>query len=457
MKGLSVENKGESVLRNLRKVQLSVPDKDFIAHVRSELKGSEAKKKKPKKSGGLLSGVFGGRKSSSMDLEVAREKIKSFNNSFRVRKRTGGKELIDPSLMSVQEMKDFRGEVKTSAEAEVEGFGYRGLAAIVKYIDLKNSGVTTGKQDVLLDCLKNLALALVEDGGLSMFHATWFLTVYKEYLIHYKMFKPGEFERVSNTGGAEGKKIARGLFQKQYEIPLYLQLVHDNKRDVKQLVRYSKDPYVKRSAHGQKGCSRAHIQKIFTDVIQGNEPKGSENYLNEVNVIMAYGMFFSRIPMMKPLVESIMKAIPNLGIETTLYREKLGISQKLIDLEIHTGVARNDGSDAHQKRLFDSAYGIYKECTNLITDNRLTADSIKSDIHTFPFLRQAIILITYRNMFMKQKKTFLKMVENSLSILENLSDAARSGQRSVLKIIEYVDVYQRNLEAIAHQIKSDTD
>ncbi len=455
MKGITINAKDDSPgLRDLLRIQVSIPDKDFLINTKAEFKSGGTKKSK----GGFFSGgIFGGKKSGSISLEVAREQVKSFNNSFKVRRRMkGAKEIVEPGLLSIQEMKDFRGAVKTSAEAEKEGFGYRSLEAVVKFIDLKNSGVIANKQDILLDCLKKLGMALIEDGGLSMFHATWFFSVYKEYLLHYRMFKKGEYERASMIGSKEVQKIAKGLFQKQYELPLYLHLVDQSKRDVKQLMRYAKDPYVKRSLHGQKGCSSQHITKIFHDFVQGESSKSNDQtYLNEVNIIMSYALFFCRIPMMDPLVGFIMKSIPNLGTDTTLYKEKISISQKLIQLEIMAGTIASDGSDSHTKKLQDVAYGIYKYCTNLIIDNRLAKESITKDIHTFPFLKQAIVLITYKKVFSRNKKAYLKMLENSLNILGILSDAARSGQKNVLKIIEYVDVYERNLEAIIHQIKSD--
>ncbi|MBU2510345.1 hypothetical protein KJ966_03370 [bacterium] len=457
MKGVTISSKGDSSsLRDLHKIQLSVPDKDFFLHLKAELQTEDKKRKKGKK-GFFAGGFFSGRKSGQIDLEVAREQIKSFNNSFKIRKtKQGTPEIVAPGLMSIQEMKDYRGAVKRSAEAEEEGHSYRALEAIVKFIDLRNSGVVSNKQDVLLDCLKNIGLALCEDGGLSMFHATWFFSVYKEYLGHYRMFRKGEYERASQIGNKEVKTIAKQLFRKQYELPHYLQLIDESKRDIKQLIKYAKDPFVKRSLHGQKGCSGQHIKKIFHDFLQDKPSKGTEqNYLNEVNIIMSYALFFCRIPMMTPLVDFIIKSIPNLGTETTLYKEKISISQKLIQLELMAGIGRNDGSDASVKKVQEDAYAIYKHCTNLITDNRLTKDTIKDDIHTFPFLRQAIVLINYRQVLNRNKKAFLKMLEDSLSILGVLSDAARSGQKNVLRIIEYVDVYERNLEAIIHQIKSE--
>lgn len=448
---------GESeTLRRLKNVQQTIPDKDFFANLKIEI---DVEEKGRKKKSGLFSGsLFGKKKPALIDIGTAREKIKSFNNSFIYnRQQKGKKELKDLGVMSVQEMKDFRLSIKESAAIEEDGFSFRGLEAIVKFIDLKNSGIVTEKQSVLLDCLKNLGLVLLEDGGLSMFHSTWFLSVYREYLSHYKMFNAGEYEAVSKSTVKEARKIASVLFRKQYEIPHYLQLVNEGKRDVKQLIRYSKDSYVKRSIHGQKGCTYEHIKKIFTELIKSEKGKaGDQTYLNEVNVIICYGQFFSRIPMMHQLVDKIARSIPNLNVETTLYREKLVLAQKLIQLDLASGASRNDGSDHYNKKLFDLGLGVYQYCRNLITDNRLTKDTLVGDVHSYPFLKLSIILITYRSVFLQNKKTYLSMLENALSQLTVLSDAASTNQRHLLKLMDYVDMYERTITTIINQVKSDT-
>ncbi|MCP4749888.1 MAG: hypothetical protein GY866_03255 [Proteobacteria bacterium] len=70
------------------------------------------------------------------------------------------------------------------------------MEAIVKFIDLKNSGIVKDKQLIQQECLRRIGEALHEDGGLSMFHATWFITVYRDYLTGFRMFRTGEVESI---------------------------------------------------------------------------------------------------------------------------------------------------------------------------------------------------------------------------------------------------------------------
>lgn len=447
------------ILRQLHRIQKSVPDKDFFSNQQTEIEADLKKRRKGKK-GRLLSGApfIGSKKASKYNIETAREKIRSFNNSFKGKKRR-----IDPSeiaelgVMSIQEMKDFRGHIKEAAESEEQSYAFRALEGITKFIDLKNSGIITGKQNVLFDCLKKVALVLMENGGLSMFHATWFHSIYREYMRHFRIFQGGEYEAASASGSKEIKEIAKNLYAKQYEFPQYLQLIEDEKRDIKQLIRYSRDPYIKRSIHGQKGCTFNHIKKVFHEKVKADQTKSADRtFINEISIIVSYANFFSRFPMMHPLVEKIVQTIPNLNTETTLYKEKIMITLNLVQLDLMRGVSQYDGSDIGSKKLFDATYGVFKRCTNMIRDNRLNESNLFGDIHAFPFLKQAMVLITHKQTLNRDKRSFLKMIENSQQILSVLKEAAKGPQRHLMKTIELLEIYERNLESILEHIKDET-
>ncbi len=447
------------ILRQLHKIQKLVPDKDFFSNQQTEIEADLKKRRKGKKSR-LLSGApfIGNKKISKIDIESAREKIKSFNNSFKGKKRRiDPSEIADLGMMSIQDMKDFREQIKEAAEAEEHSHMFRALEGIIKFIDLKNSGIITGRQDVLFDCIKKVALVLMENGGLSMFHATWFHSIYREYIRSFRVFRGSEYETASASGSKEIKEIAKHLYAKQYEFPQYLQLIDDEKRDIKQLIRYSRDPYIKRSIHGQKGCTFNHIKKIFHEKVKADQSKsGDRSYINEINIIVSYANFFSRFPMMHPLVEKIVQTIPNLNTETTLYKEKIMITLNLVQLDLMRGVSQYDGSDTGNKRLFDATYAVFKRCTNMIRDNRLNESNLFGDIHAFPFLKQAMVLITHKQTLSRDKRFFLKMIENSQQILGVLKEAAKGPQRHLMKTIELLEIYERNLDSILDHIKDET-
>jgi len=445
---MEVEN---SSMRMLHRIQRTVPDRDFFMHTyrRGEKDGKKTK-------GGLFG--LGKRKKPKFDLIRAREQIKSFHNAFLVNaaRNASSADAGFVDAMSISEMNSFRQKIRESAELEDADVNYLALDGVIKYIDLKNSAVTTAKQTILLDSLRKIGAALLEDGGLSMFHTTWFLSTYKEYLARYKMFPQSELDQIRAQGGQEVQAIINRLLRKQFEIPHYLQLVDDKVYEVKQIDQYSKDILVKMSRHGQVGCCAADISEIFRERIkEGPIPTVTKGKLNEANIIIAYALLFSRIPMMDQLVENIRNAIPNINLETTLYKQKIVIAQKITLLEIARALHQNDGSENFAKKLLLLAGSVHSYCVKVIKDNQLERIPLKSDIYAHPLLKQAVIAITYKNIFRRNQEQYLKLLEASKALLDNVKSLATSGHKALRKLANNAEVYTKNIDIISKQVKSE--
>lgn len=444
---MEVEN---SAMRMLHRIQRTVPDRDFFMHTYRRENGE-------KKKGGLFSGL-GRKKKPKFDLIKAREKVKAFHNAFlaAAAKDTGDRDPTTAEAMSISEMNAFRQKIRESAEMEDADVNYLALDGVIKFIDLKNSAVTTGKQTILLDSLRKIGSALLEDGGLSMFHTTWFLSAYKEYLLRYKMFPTSDLQEIQNQGGKEAEAIVKRLTRKQFEIPHYLQLVDEKVFEMKQINQLSKDILVKMSRHGQVGCTYEEIKEIFRERIkEGPIPLSSKGKLNESNIIMAYGLLFARIPMMDQLVENIRNAIPNINLDTTLYKQKIVIAQKISLLEIARALHQNDGSENFTKKLILLANSVYNYCIKVIKENQLDRATLKSDIHAHPLLKQAVIAITYKNIFRRNADAYLKLLENSKSMLDPVKALSSSGHNALRKLAGHADVYTKNIDNIIKQVKAE--
>ena len=443
-----------SAMRMLHKIQRSVPDRDFFMHTYRR-KDKNADKKKSK--GGLFSGL-GRKKKPKFNLIKAREKIKAFNNAFlaNAARQENDRDPTAAEAMGISEMNSFRQSIRESAEMDDADVNYLALDGVIKYIDLKNSAVTSGKQLMLLDCLRKIGSALIENGGLSMFHTTWFLSTYKEYLLRYKMFPRAELEHIQTQGGSEAQSIAKRLVRKQFEIPHYLQLVDDKVFEVKQIHQLSRDILVKMSKHGQVGCSATDIKEIFRErVKEGPIPAASKGKLNEVNIIMAYAMLFARIPMMDQLVENIRNAIPNINVETILYKQKIVIAQKITLLEIARALHQDDGSENFTKKLILLANAVFNYCVKVIKDNQLERSPIKNDIYAHPMLKQAVIAITYKNIFRRNPDPYLKLLETSKGLLEPVKACSSSGHKAMRKLANHAEVYTKNIDNIIRQVKTE--
>ena len=442
------------LLRKLHTIQLSIPDKYFFV---SKLRGkNSSKKKKNRSKNGILSGISLKKSKSQpkLDLENAREQIKPFHNSFKARNLTMDEvKSKESGVMTIQSMKEFRTSVRQAANCRDAGYAYKALDAIVTFIDLRNSSAVSGKQDILHDCLQKIGMALHEDGGLSMFHVAWFLTIYKEYLSCYRMFRGGELELVQRLGDSDAKSIAKKLAQKQFEVPHYLQLVDEEKWEMKQFNRYSNNSMVRASKHGQRGCLRADIKKIFIDKYKGPESnKRSSTRLNEINIIMAYAQLFAKIPMLYEVVESIKAAIPNINTETQLYRLKIEVSQKLNVLNIASGLYQNNGSPQHALKLYKLAEGIFNQLTGVIADLRLESKNFENIISSYPILKQAALLIIYKDIFMHDQESYIKHLNYSLKLLRSISDKAHKASAGH-QISGQAAIFIEHIETIIQRVK----
>lgn len=442
-------------MRQLHRIQRTVPDRDFFMHTyRRKDKDADKKKKK----GGLFSGgpFLGRKKKPKFDLIKAREKIKAFHNSFLANvNRKDRTNLPGGDTMSISEMNSFRLKIRESAMVEDADVNYLALDGIIKFIDMKNSALTTGKQNIILDSLRKIGEALLADGGLSMFHTTWFLSTYKEYLLRFKMFPRSELEKIQKEGNNEAKVIAQRLVRKQFEIPHYLHLVDENLYEVRQINQYSKDILVKMSRHGQAGCTAEDIKKAFIEKFKDESAPSSKGKVNEVSIIMAYAMLFARIPMMDQLVENIRNAIPNVRPEGMLYKQKIVIAQKITLLEIARALHRNDGSENFTKKLNLLAHSVFRHCIDVIQENQLDRIPLKTDIYIHPLLKQAVIAITYKNIFRRNQDSYLKLLETSKKYLDFVKPCASSGHQTIRNLAGHAEVYSRNIDTISRQIKTE--
>ncbi len=442
------------MLRSLHDIQRSIPDKDFFTTRQRLIKKGEPQKKKAKD--GLFGSSFlASKKKAKIDIELAREQVKSFHNSFQVRNRSVNNEKTsEPGMMSIAAMKEFRMSIREAVASEDANFHHHALEAIVKYIDLKNSGIVKDKQEVLLDCLAKVGQALHEDGGLSMFHTTWFLSIYREYLIRFKIFQRGEYDKAIRYGSKEAKIIAKKLNRKQFEIPHYFQLIDEKKFEVKQIMHYSKDGNVKRSKHGQRGCSRQDIREIFLEKCRGDGARTpNTSTLNEVNIIMSYALLFAKIPMLNQVVDSIKSIIPNLNLETGLYKQKITLAQKINLLDIARGVYRNDGSDEYSQKLYLLALSVYQYCTGVIVEKGLNKIPLKNEIYVHPLLKQAALLINYKDIFKRNKEGYLKLFEKSAGYLNSVKACSINPEKSMKKLAEHAEIYERSIESIKEQLR----
>lgn len=438
------------VLRDLRQIQIAIPDKYFFVN---KYRGKDKSSKKHK---GFFSGLTHkkSKKGSDSELTKAIEKVKPFYASFQSRSDDAiGAHVSRSELLDVAEMNAFRKDVKMKASSKDADFRWHSLAAIIRFIDQRNSGVTKDRQSIQQDCIRVIGEALHENGGLSMFLATWFLTVYREYLAGFKMFRKGEVVHIQNHGGKEGQAILKQLMRKQLEIPIYLRMVDDKQKDVQLLVAYSNDGFVKASRHGQKGCSWDDIKKIFQDEFKpATGDTSKQQRISEVKLIMSYAMLFARIPMLYEVVEAIKQSIPNVSPESILHRHKIAITQKATVLEIAYALYGSDKSQESVKKLYQLGSSVYNHVNGVISEFSLSKAQFTHPIQAFPIMKQAWFLISYRKIFQTDRYAYKGMIAKSIDLIKPIQQYSGSANRSFHSLASFAEAYIVKLDQIVVEL-----
>ncbi len=439
-------------MEKLKDVQCSVPDKDFFKAALDESKKKKGEQKKRKR--GPLFGLLSKREETrEKELMKAREKIRNFHNSFAMHNRQGvSSKPKKEDYMSLSELKSYRKRIKKAAAKGSND--YRALDGIVTFIDLRNSGVTTDKQGVIQQCVKKVGRALFDNGGLSLFHVSWLLSIYREYLTVFKVFPKGiETNTLASYDGELVAKIGK-LKRREREVAVYRELINKKEPDIKRIDRLSQDPTILSTDHGHRGCTWEQINQYFTSYVQEAESKASVSNLNDINIVMAYAMVFCRIPMLSPLVASIVRAIPNLNLTMKMYKQKIIISQKANQLWIAKEIYQYENYKEYIEKLLRMAFSTYDYCVKVIEENNLEKARLGSELYAFPFIRQASILIVYKHIFLRNESVYLEALRQSIELLESLMSDIANALGPLVKMYDLIETYKNSTEDIICEIES---
>lgn len=433
--------KESDILRALRTVQYGVPDREFLWIQPGLQQNSKKRNQKNQK------------QLDKINIVGLREQVKTFYESFKGGDRKAGDEKkVRKDLMSITEMNEFRARIAGYAGKNNADPNVLALDGIIKYIDLKNSGLSQGKQKALQNSLYKIGHALSIDGGLSIFHITWFLSVYDDYLSHYTMFPDREYKDAMAFGSAEARKIAKDLFNKQHEIVQYSKLIASDKTEVKQINKISLDNQLKLSTHYHHGCDYGNVKNIFIKCFRSKQGEShNRKTMSEVTLIMVYALLFARIPMLYKLVDNIVKAIPNIGIDTDLCKQKIRIACQFNNFTLVRAVNIHSKSKSVLERLFSKGESLFDFCFDVIRENNLERTQLMNEYYYHPFLKQAVILITFKDVFMLNKEKYRKMIAKSIELLKPVKEGKNSLVPGLTKLAGFALYYERHLESIQAQ------
>jgi len=301
------------------------------------------------------------------DLSDIREEVKKFSEREGV---THARESINKKLKQFPYLADLRA-----------------LKAIQVYNDLSQSGISQNKMDALYDPLVMMTKALY-NGGVSIFNANWFMTIYLKYLEIIRERLSREYNFGNHHADPDVRKYSDRLYQKLLKVPRLIQ-VRNHLTSLTQLsLKLKGSAFVTESITTQelKLACQAIAGKNETKVISSGKPANSI-----VFVTFILNSLFSRVPILRDMVSRNMKNIPDVNRDLILQKQMIINNVRVSDFQL----ALATGNKEMARELADKVFSQSVRNVNFYLENAILAQQHEVD----PFLKTAWIVKESRELF----------------------------------------------------------
>ena len=222
------------------------------------------------------------------------------------------------------------------------------LSAICSYRMIKNSSNRRGVLDGLKSSARESAYALLND-GLSLYNIETFFTIYFEYLAKLKRFQVATYKTLSESVGMKGSKDKLSI-----SIKVCGRLLDEKDRAFSVLSRvkgkFKSSSYVLPWLFGD-------IQMAAKKIEQGEYKAvcGPAEARETLVYTMALADIFARIPPLSPLVDAILKLIPESNNALFLRKTSVLTTHTFTQLELAVQEGDMDAMRSLGKQIFQTA------------------------------------------------------------------------------------------------------
>ena len=252
------------------------------------------------------------------------------------------------------------------------------LSALCTYRMIRNSTNRRGVLDGLKSAAKESALAMLSD-GISLYNIENYFTIYFEYLAKLKRFQVNTFKTASESMGVQASKDRLAAAMK-----VCGRLLDEKDRAFSVLSRVK----------GKFKSSSYILPWLFADIqlaakkVEDGEYKfacGPAEARETLVYTLALCDLFARIPMIYPLVETILRLIPESNTALFLRKSSVITTHSFTQLE----VAAQEGDIERMRTIGMHIYQAAKESLNRI-NNQPIRQSYEADPY-FHLSRLAIL------------------------------------------------------------------
>jgi len=261
------------------------------------------------------------------------------------------------------------------------------LKAIQIFNDLSQSGISQNKVDALYDPLLMMAKAL-HNGGISLFNTNWFMTIYLKYLEIMRERLSRAYNYGVHHANTEVRKASERLYLKLLKIPRLMQ-VRSQLTILTQLNLKLKGLSIATetiSAHELKMACEAIAARNPNKTLDTGKPANSVLF-----VTMTLLSLFSRIPILKEVVKTSLKEIPDLNRDLILQKQMIINSGRINDFLLAL-------ASGNRELARDIAGTMYNQCVRNVgfyLENALLQQPYEVD----PYLKAAWIVRESRDLF----------------------------------------------------------
>ncbi|NQU64186.1 MAG: hypothetical protein HQ517_07890 [SAR324 cluster bacterium] len=277
------------------------------------------------------------------------------------------------------------------------------LSAYCTYRMVLNSANQKEVLEGLKSATKDAAFALISN-GISLYHVETFLTIYFEYLSRLKRFQIRILKNVKESG-------SQRLYIRKLETAIKLcdTLVEEKSRATKVLSQIK----------GKFKSSSYTILWEFDDIQKAGKKMEQSDYKaicgpTEARELIVYTLamteIFARIPILSPLVESVLKLTPD--STNSLFLKKSSIQVTLIFSQLNTAILEED---IEHQRTFS------RQIVKISNDNiqKIANQPIKQSFEADSFFHLSrVTILTFGIYNGKEQKI---MLLNSIKAMQHLA------------------------------------
>ncbi|MCP4752590.1 MAG: hypothetical protein GY866_17010 [Proteobacteria bacterium] len=295
--------------------------------------------------------------------------------------------------------------------------------AIQTFNDALQSGTGPKKLNIVGRSLVGISKTL-HNGGISIFNTAWFMTIYLKYLELLNERISREYGRLINHENRQARRLAVDLYQMLLQIPRLTQV----KRNLGFLSMLNVK--LKGSRIIAENISMKELSTACEQLGRRNENKTvgpGKTAGNIVFIMLVLNSVYSRIPILRKLVNDILVSIPDISRDLILQKHMIVNTGKVTDFQL----AAAAGNTKLAKDLANSLYAEGMETIKEHLENAILTKTYEVD----PFLKVAWIAKESGDLF--NVNTNKKRLEQSLGLL-SLMMQKQNRQKDTLEVATHL-------------------